>query len=278
MQDQSERNSHFDSPDMFGAMNHYFLLFFGTSCLVCSIFMQQLFVVAKLPLVGISASSLLGIVLPLFLFTSRFPAGFRRQMRLFAPQPAMLSRVIVAGVVVVVVIDYLYLFSQLVFPVPEDYLTNLLALKPRGAGSFIFSFAGLCLMVPLAEELLFRGVFQQILARNMSGTLAFLLAGMLFGVAHFSTHLLLCVTAFGIFLSYIFYATGNVTYTIIAHAIFNAISFAQLAAMQEDALSQPPFYTRHPWMLAVSLLILVWMCVGIKKGAADAVAPRDREC
>ncbi len=278
MQAQPERNSHFDGPDMFGAVNHYFLLFFGTSCLLSSIYLQQLFIMAKIPLVGISVSSLFGIVLPLFLFTRRFPAGFRRQVRLLAPGAAMLSRIVVASVLIVVVIDYLYLFSQHVFPVPETYLENLLELKPRGAGTFIFACAGLCLFVPFAEELLFRGVFQQVFARNMGGTLALLLTGMLFGAAHFSVHLLVSVTVFGIFLSYLFHATGNVTYTIVAHGIFNSISFAQLLAMKEDTLSQPPFYTRHPWMLAVSLFILVMLCIEIKKGAADAVAPQDREC
>jgi membrane protease YdiL (CAAX protease family) len=167
----------------------------------------------------------------------------------------------------------MYLFSQHFFPIPDNYIENMLALKPGGPGSFVLLFVGICVIVPFAEEILFRGIFQQVFNRNMGPVLALLLTGLFFGVAHFSTHLLLSVTLFGIFLSYIFYATGSVTYPIIAHGLFNTVSFFQLLLLEEERLAEPPFYTRHPWMFVASLIIVVWLCAGIKKGSFRSGSP-----
>lgn len=267
MEERPERNSLFERPDIFGAMNHYVLLFFGMSCLLGSIFLQQIFMLLDLTLTGISVASLVGIVLPIYLLTHPFESGFRKQMRLQAPGTAMLLRVVVATLAIVVVIDYVYLISQRFFPVPEGYLDNLAELAPDGPGSFVLLFAGICIAVPIAEELLFRGLFQQVFERNMGPVLALLLTGMFFGVAHFSTHLLVSVTLFGIFLSFLYYSTRTITYSIVAHALFNTVSFLQLSVMDEEHLMDPPFYTEQPWMFVASLVILVWLCVGIKKGS-----------
>lgn len=273
MEERPERNSLFESSDIFGATNHYVLLFFGMTCLLGSIFLQQIFMFLNLTLAGISVASLMGIVLPVYLITRPFERGFRKQMRLHTPCAAMLTRVILATVLIVVVIDYIYLFSQHFFPIPERYLDNLLELKPGGPGSFILLFAGLCIAVPIAEEVLFRGLFQQVFERNMGAVLALTLTGLLFGVAHFSSHLLLSVTLFGMFLSFIYYATGNITYPIVAHGLFNAVSFLQLAVMEEEHLMDPPFYTEQPWMFVVSLVIVIWLCVGIRKGGFRSGSP-----
>lgn len=273
MEDRPERNSLFDSPDIFGAVNHYVLLFFGMSCLLGSIFLQQIFMFINLTLIGISIASFGGIVLPIYLLTRPFAHDFRRQMRIHMPGAAMLVRVIIATVLIVVVIDFFYLLSQHLFPVPEEYMENLKELKPTGPGSFVLLLAGLCVIVPAAEEILFRGLFQQVFERNMGAVLAFCLTGILFGAAHFSAHLLVSVTLFGLFLSYLFYATGNLVYPIVAHGVFNLVSFLQLLSMDEESLMEPPFYTHQPWMFVTSLVIVIWLCVAIKKGSVRSGRP-----
>jgi len=236
-------------------------------------FIQQLFFFIGQLTLGIILSSFGGIILPIFFFTNQFPAGFKKQMCLLTPGAASVIRVFIATLFMVVVVDYVYLFSQHLFPTPESYVTNLVELKPDGVGSFFITFLGLCVMVPLAEEILFRGLIQQIFSRNMSPVIAFLLAGAVFGAAHLSLHLLICITLFGIYLSYIFYATGNLTYCIIAHGVFNAVSFLQLTFTSDEALTEPPFYARHLWMLVVSIILLVHLLRGMKKGASDSEAP-----
>ena len=91
---------------------------------------------------------------------------------------------------------------------------------------------------PIAEELLFRGFVQRIFARNMSGALAVALAGVLFGLSHFSIAVLPGVVALGVLYGYIYHATRSLWCPIMAHAVFNFSSLLRLhAATEEEIIS-----------------------------------------
>jgi hypothetical protein len=61
--------------DLFTTVNNYFLLFFCVSCVLSSMFIQQLFVLVGQYRMGIGVSSIFGIVLPIVLLTRKFPGG-----------------------------------------------------------------------------------------------------------------------------------------------------------------------------------------------------------
>ena len=276
MEPGDESNLDLKAPDVFGQVNNYFLLFFGFACLLSNVYIQSLFIYMNQLRIGITVASVLGVILPVFLFTRGFPAGFARQLRIRPPRPGAAVHVVLATAMIVVLVDVIFIFTQRIFPTPPDFIEGLLELKPAGPYQHIVTFIGLCLAVPIAEEIVFRGIFQRVFMRNMSGALAYILAGVFFGAVHMDAHLLVSISIFGIFLGFVFHSTDNLTYPILAHAVFNSISFIQLATTPNDLLEEPPFYIKDTRILVASLVLLVFFLNKIKKGGSQAKPPMNQ--
>lgn len=274
MDEPPRSNLHLQQVDVFNAVNNYVLLFFCGSCVLASMYLQQVFYLMHQYRVGISVSAILGIILPVWLLTRRFAEGARRQLRLARPRVGAIIFVILATLAAVVIVDQIYLITQHFSPVPDEYAESIRELRPTGAGTFIITFLGLCLMVPLAEEMIFRGVIQQVFTRNMGGVLGFVLAGLTFGAVHLNAHLLISISFFGVFLGFIYYATGNLTYTIIAHSLFNTVALTQLT-FTPTVDSDLPFYLRDVRIFVFSLVVLIYLLYKIKQGGTETAPPYD---
>jgi membrane protease YdiL (CAAX protease family) len=268
MEDQTQGNPELGPPDIFAAFNHYILLFFGVTCVLSSVFIQQLFYMADQLRVGLVVAPVLGILLPVWAVTRRFPAGFRSQLLIARPRFLMTLYVLVATAAVVVIVDFIYAVSQQLLNPPADYVAGLKELKPEGAVPIAVTFIGICILVPLAEEIVFRGLVQRIFSRNMGPVAAVFLAGAFFGVIHLTPQLLLSMVVFGIFLGYLFMATSNLAYPILAHALLNSFSYVQLLILPEEELASAPTYARDPWAIGLAVLIVAYLCVRIKKAGA----------
>lgn len=274
MPDEIEDNTKIKT-GAFSALNPYFLLGFSASCILSSLFLQQIFAIIGQGRIGIAVAPLVAIVLPVFLLMRRF-LGFRKELRIRKPNMRIGLYVVLAAFASVVVVDGLFLLSQQFLPVPSDYIEGLRHLKPHGFLPLTTTFIGLCVVVPLAEEVIFRGLIQRVFARNMGGVVAFVLSGVFFGAIHLSPHLLLSMVAFGIFLGFLLYATENLTYTIVAHAILNTVALWQLTVASDDDLSLAPFYLQRVGYLALAIALLVFLLWQIKKGASALEAPSNR--
>lgn len=269
MQEGPESNSDLDARSVFEVFNQYFLLFFAMCCIFSSVFVQEIFIAVEQYRLGITAAPLLGIILPIFLLTRRFQKGFAEQLRIAHPRVTPTLYVTLATIAMVVVVDHVYVISQQFMPEPEAYLEGLKLLKPSGALSTVLTFIGLCVAIPLAEEVVFRGIIQRVFERNMGGVPALLLAGLFFGVVHFNPQLLLSMTCFGIFLGFIFWVTSNLTYTILAHAVLNTIALAQLTFGADDDMTVAPFYLKQWWYLPLAVAFILILMREMKKGAAS---------
>jgi membrane protease YdiL (CAAX protease family) len=150
-------------------------------------------------------------------------------------------------------------------------------LQPSDVWTFILTFLGLCVLVPFAEEMVFRGVVQQIFTRNMGGVLGFVLAGITFGAIHLNPFLLISISFFGIFLGFVYYATGNLSYTIVAHSLFNGVALVQLTFMPESAKSDLPFYLRDVRIFVLALVLLVFFLIKMKQGGPETEPPYSLE-
>ena len=261
--------------NVFAAVNNYFLLFFCASCVLSSMYIQSLFLMAGQNQAGIGVSALVGIILPAYLLLRRFPGGLVGQLRIGKPRTHRLIMVIVATCAAVVLIDQIYVLNQRISPVPDDYADAIRELKPTNLMQFGITFAGLCLLVPVAEELIFRGLIQQIFTRNMGAVLAVVLAGATFGAIHLNAHLLISITAFGCFLGYLYYVTGNLTYTIVAHAIFNMVAFAQLAFQSEQEASAMPVYLTDVRIVVVAVVFFIFLIFKMKEGGPETEPPQE---
>ncbi len=272
MENQDQSNT--STPhDVFTAVNNYFLLFFCASCVLSSMYIQQLLLLTGHNRVGIGLSAVVGILLPSYLLLRRFPRGLRGQLRIARPRVHRLILIVVATFAAVVVIDQIYVLTQRFSPVPDDYAEAIRELKPTNAIQFAITFAGLCLLVPLAEEIIFRGIVQQVFTRNMGALLAVILAGATFGAVHLNAHLLISIIVFGIFLGYIYHVTGNLTYTIASHAVFNTVAFAQLAFQSEAEASALPFYVADVRIVVAALVIFIFLLFKMKEGGPETEPP-----
>lgn len=83
-----------------------------------------------------------------------------------------------------------------------------------------------CLIAPLLEELLFRGVILQGFARRYSETRALWLSALLFSAAHANVHQFLGTLPFGLFAGWLVLRTGSLWPAVVAHALFNAGALA----------------------------------------------------
>jgi len=261
--------------DLFSAVNNYFLLFFCASCVLSSIFIQQLFFLAGQYRVGIGVSSILGIIVPVYLLTRKFPPGFFGQIRLAKPRVHRLILVVVAACAAVVLVDEIYVINQHFSPVPEDYADAIRDLKPDGPLEFVVTLLGLCLLVPVSEEIVFRGMIQRIFARNMGAVVGVALAGAIFGAVHLNVHLLISITVFGWFLGFLYQATGNLLYPIVAHAVFNGVALTQLVTDSSVEGGNLPVYLRDVWVVVAALVIIVFLIAKIKEGGSESEPPSE---
>ncbi len=274
MQEGHEGNHEINRRNIFEALNQYYLLFFALSSVLASVFLQEIFIAVGQFRLGIVVAPVVGIVLPVLILTRRFGSGFRDQLRITKPRLVTTAQVFAATVTMVVVVDHVYVISQQFMPETDTYVEGLKALKPDGLWSAIVTFTGLCVIVPFAEEIVFRGLIQRVFSRNMSGVIAFVVAGVLFGVVHLSPQLLLSMSCFGVFLGFIFYATSNLTYTILSHSVLNTVAFLQLTFEASYDFSTAPFYVQEWWYLPVAVGIVVILLREIKRGVTpQAPAP-----
>jgi membrane protease YdiL (CAAX protease family) len=272
MERPPESNTDLSRFDIFSVVNNYFLLFFCASCVLASMYLQQMFMMVGQYRLGISVSAVVAIIVPVWMLTRRFSHGVRHQLRLARPRIHPMVMVMLATLAVVVVVDHIYLINQRFSPVPEYYTEGLRDLRPDNAGTFVLTFLGLCVCVPLAEEMVFRGVIQQIFTRNMGGVLGFVLAGLTFGAVHLNPHLLISISFFGIYLGFIYYATGNLTYTITAHALFNTVALIQLTATPVEE-ADLPFYLQDVRVFVIALVLLIFFLFKIKQGGSETKPP-----
>jgi membrane protease YdiL (CAAX protease family) len=258
--------------DLFAAVNNYFLLFFCISCVLSSMFIQELFMSVGQYRIGIGVSSLFGIVLPVALLMRKFPGGFTGQIRLARPRIHRLIIVMVATCAAVVLVDQIYVINQHFTPVPEEYAEQIRELKPQNTVQLVVTIIGLCLLVPISEEMVFRGMIQRIFSRNMGPVVGVLLAGALFGAVHLNAHLLISITCFGWFLGFLFESTGNLVYSMVAHAIFNAVALIQLTTDASVESGNLPVYLRDVWMVVVALVLFIFLVRKIHEGGSEAGA------
>jgi membrane protease YdiL (CAAX protease family) len=102
------------------------------------------------------------------------------------------------------------------------------------------------------------------------------LAGALFGAVHLNAHLLISISVFGWYLGWVYYATGNLTYTIVAHAVFNMAALAQLTWSKDTADGGLPIYLQDIRIVVAALVVFVFLLFKMKEGGPETEPPYDQ--
>ncbi|MBN1164065.1 MAG: CPBP family intramembrane metalloprotease [Candidatus Krumholzibacteriota bacterium] len=221
---------------IFDYLNNYFLLFFALACyLVFSSLVGLLYQNGNIVL-SITLPSAAGFILPPYLLARKFGCNFFHEYRIRSLDWTSTLSVILLTAGAILPVDMITEYFDRARPVDTDYINFILSIKPKGTLSFLYIFLGIVLVAPAAEELLFRGFIQRIFQRNMKGFPAVFLASFLFGAVHFSLTLIPGIMTLGLILGYLFYRTGNLSYSFISHALFNFVSLLRLHFTGEEAI------------------------------------------
>jgi len=101
----------------------------------------------------------------------------------------------------------------------------------RNAASWLESVVlgvGTILLVPVAEETLFRGILYPAIKQAGFPRLALWITSLLFAVIHNNIAALLPLFVLSLVLTFLYEYTGNLLAPIAAHAVFNALNFASI--------------------------------------------------
>lgn len=150
-------------------------------------------------------------------------ASFREMGLRLVSGRSMFRYGILGGLLIVVVIMLLSYPVQILQPdlAPQAYAEMLNA--ARGTGQLLVVMIMGIVMAPLSEELLYRGMLYPV-ARGTLGPLGgAVLAGILFGAAHWDLWRTIPLAAGGIILCLIYEKTRSVYVTTVAHGVWNGV-------------------------------------------------------
>jgi len=120
--------------------------------------------------------------------------------------------------------------NRLLFPAADLQRALLWMREDRAPGALAFYLGTGALLVPLAEEVLFRGFAYAGIRRLVGSGGALVLTALLFGVAHAALAVLLPIFVLGLMLCWLYERTGSLAAPVAAHALHNGITILFLFA------------------------------------------------
>jgi membrane protease YdiL (CAAX protease family) len=245
---------------IFDRINNYILLIYALACFMMYYSISGLLYLKGQFLLSLSLPGIVAFVLPLFFLTKRFSLAFMEEYRLVSPNPVTAAIALLIAGSAILPVDALSGVLERRWPPEAEYINFLLAIKPKGTLHFLGVAAGTVVIASVGEELIFRGFIQRIFERNMRGTIAVVLASLVFGLAHFSMAILPGVTVLGIVFGYLFFRTGNLLYPVFAHALYNLVSLLRLHLTPEIEIQSAAV---GPLSIKWTLLSLLALVLGI---------------
>lgn len=123
-----------------------------------------------------------------------------------------------------------------------------------GGSIDVFVFLNLVILVPIFEELFFRGIIFSGLKNNYNTVLALILSSVLFGIFHVDV---VGSTAFGLWLGWMFLKSNNILLCIITHSACNLISFFFRIIAKDDQGQQFFTYIGENAMVISIVMLLI---------------------
>ncbi|MDB5033523.1 MAG: hypothetical protein JWQ98_764 [Chlorobi bacterium] len=209
--------------------------------------------------------SQLGLMLLPTLFVHRrqsLPAGQLLRLR---PAPALAYPAALLGTLAIHVIGSGYLLVQKLYLIPPKvydffHSSNVAEMRLFTAHTplELAAMVVIAALIPgVSEELLFRGVAQRSLERDLPPARAIIFTSMLFAVVHLQPVNLVVLFGLACFLGYLAWKTGSIFPSMLAHFFFNAGSIL-VAYIYGDVPDTP-----HPARDAASTLASMLLPVGI---------------
>jgi len=209
---------------------------------------------------GIILGVLLGVLLPFRTLARKLDLSFRSQFLMEGFDPWAGFLVSAATLSLIPALEVLTEPVTRYFPPGSEYFRFVLMMRPEPLVEKGLIVLAIVVVVPLGEELLFRGMILRVLFRHARPGLAVLLAGLLFGAIHpiFSAP---AVAVLGIWFGLLLLWGGSLWYTILAHGIWNLANLSILLSYPKESLEQAmrsPFNASPALWMAISLLLFAF--------------------
>ncbi len=243
------------------------IIMFGISLVIVQFFLWGTFAsfIGNIFVVNLLASAGALIVFPALLL-ARHPQPWRETLRLTPIAPGQWIWLVLLAVALLPPVDLLGELNVRMIPVPESHLEALSELTPRGLMGWVLAVVSLCLITPIGEELVFRGLVQQAARRGLPPIVAIGLCGLLFAVIHFQPWYIVPLALVGVALGLVFEATGSLVAPMALHAMYNAAILIRLNSNESlsDASEAPIEIEQVPLtpgdaFLAAACLVVIWL-------------------
>lgn len=172
----------------------------------------------------------------------------------------------------------LYALNALAPSLMESYSETM---NSVGLGSnFLTTLVYACILGPIAEELMFRGVTQGYLRRSgINAAAVIVIQAILFGIAHMNPVQSTYATVFGLSLGLIRYKYGNIRITALAHIVFNVFGTFVESALISLNLPDPAYIAFYATLTVIGIVAAVFIFkepvkdIDLYKTPAAAPAP-----
>jgi membrane protease YdiL (CAAX protease family) len=259
---------------VFDSLNNYTLLLFAFSCYLMYTSLSMIIFDMKFYVAALSLPAMTGLIFPLGILAGRFGGGYMHDFDFKIPAMKTTGLVLLISIGSIIPIDAVTYLFEAGRPVNENYIEFLVSIKPKGIWSLLALGAGMVVISPLGEEMLFRGFVQKIFQRNMDPRLAVVLAGVTFACAHFDIRVLPGITLMGIMMGYVYYRSRNILYPFFAHALFNLISLVRLNMASVESIRQgthsPPSVIWLLGSLILTVAAIAWFESDARRAKKDA--------
>ena len=126
-------------------------------------------------------------------------------------------------------------------------------------GTVLYELLGSCLLIPVAEELIFRGVVFKRLKLYIGAVPAMVLSALIFGIMHVNLVQFLYAAVLGLFLAFVLEKTGLVSMAVLGHITANVIAIIRT----EYNWLTFSFYPTLAGILFTSAMAIVGMAIVI---------------
>lgn len=132
-----------------------------------------------------------------------------------------------------------------------------IAMFERLLGGGPISIITICILAPIIEEMLFRGILLRSFMCNYSTFNAILFSSLLFAVIHFNIYQIIGAYIGGTFLGWLYVVTQSLWPSIFAHALFNAISMIYYYYYGSFEKSLESATYSSPLTLAIAMIFVI---------------------
>jgi len=159
-----------------------------------------------------------------FLVTIFYHHGGWRDLGINRPRPGTLGRYGIMGGIILILMVFVmgYVLKYLQPEIQPQYYEEMLRSVSRVPDFFAILIAG-SVLAPLSEEIFYRGMIYPVFRKHMGPVWGAILAGLVFGLAHWDLWRTIPLAIGGAGLCYIYEKSGSIWVSVLAHGVWNGL-------------------------------------------------------